>query len=375
MKPSLKKNPWLYPIIFGLLGAFLGLVTRYLFINTNVDFPIKNIIHSHSHVMLLGFLFNALIVLIWENFTVGFDRLSYKIYLVLQVCIGAMLIAFIVQGYALFSIIFLTLHLWLSYIFVVRLWKRLQGNKELLLLIKIGIIFHFMSSIGPYCLGPLMVFEMNESPWYQQAIFFYLHFQFFGVLFFWLLALFLKKASVQITKKLILIISIAIIGLFAHSVNFSFNHWFINIVGGLSSILMVVFFLSFLKEIKHQQTAIKIIYYTLAIIALCNVLGSISFFVTLLKSNHFILIAWLHFLFLGLYVPFIWMQSSMKVGYGLWIFYYVSLICSELLLIFPEEAFQLFNISIMRLLFFAYFTVFLCFGIVHLRYFLFKSLL
>ena len=137
-----KKHLLFYPILFGVLGAFLGLITRYLFVANSFGYPIKFIIHSHSHVMLLGFLFNTLSVFIWQHFTDGIDKLSYKIYLFMQVAVAGMLVAFILQGYAFYSILFSTLHLWLSYVFVVRIWKRLRDTSSNSRLIKIGIVFH-----------------------------------------------------------------------------------------------------------------------------------------------------------------------------------------------------------------------------------------
>jgi len=112
---------WFYPILFGLLGAIIGLVLRYAFTGSLSGFPFKNVLHSHSHVMLLGFLFNALIVLLWTRFTDGIDLKSYRLYLALQVCVSILLIAFILQGYAFVTILFSTIHLWISYVLLIRL--------------------------------------------------------------------------------------------------------------------------------------------------------------------------------------------------------------------------------------------------------------
>ena len=144
------KNLWLFPLLFGIIGAFVGLLLRYAFTGLNFAFPFKNFLHAHSHVMLLGFLFNALLILVWTKFSNGIDKVSYNYYISLQICMAIMIIAFIAQGYGLYSILFSTLHLWISYILLIRLWKRLVGDKVLLKLVKLGIIFHFISSLGPY---------------------------------------------------------------------------------------------------------------------------------------------------------------------------------------------------------------------------------
>ncbi len=106
MESNISKRLWSYPIFFGLLGAIMGLFLRYLFANPISAISLKNLVHSHSHVMLLGFVFNALIVLLWINFTKEIDKTSYRYYIALQVCMTAMFVAFILQGYAFFSILF-----------------------------------------------------------------------------------------------------------------------------------------------------------------------------------------------------------------------------------------------------------------------------
>jgi len=372
MKSTYVKQLWFYPILFGFLGTIIGLILRYAFTGSFVDFPIKNVLHSHSHVMLLGFLFNALIGLIWTNFTNGIDKKSYQLYLALQICVAGMLIIFIIQGYALFSILFSTLHLWISYALLIRLWKRLQENTRLTQLIKIGIIFHFISSIGPYCLGPLMAMGMQDSPWYQQAIFFYLHFQYFGSLFIWFLVVLLQKSTVLLQKRHLQIITISLIGLYTHSLDYSFNHWIIQLVGSLSSIGLLAIFLSFWSPFMYVKKQYRVIYFILLFIAICNIIGSHPIIASQVEQNRFLLIAWLHLLFLGLYIPFIWIELKHKISSYTWIIYIIAFLFSQLILVFPNTIYKLLDISVMWLLFIAYFGVFLSVSIVHLTY-LFKS--
>ncbi|NOQ91825.1 MAG: hypothetical protein GQ552_03810 [Flavobacteriaceae bacterium] len=362
------KKLWTYPLLFGVIGAFIGLVLRYAFTGSSIVFPFKNVLHAHSHVMLLGFLFNALLALIWTKFTNGIDKVSYKLYVALQLSMSIMIIAFIMQGYALYSILFSTLHLWLSYILLIRLWKRLEGNKFLIQLIKAGIIFHFVSSLGPYALGPLMVMDMKESPWYQQAIFFYLHFQFLGLFFTWMLAVLLQKTAAIITKKHVVGISISLVFLYAHSLDYNFDHWLIQLFGGFGSILLFLILLSFKNVFLKLENRFRMIYYTILTVAIINILGSIPIVAKLVINNHFMLIAWLHFLFLGMYIPFIWVFLKQKINLYIWILYGFTVILSEAVLVFPNELSQWFSISIMWLLFIIYLSMFLIITTVHLNY-------
>ena len=365
------KKLWLFPLIFGVIGALIGLVLRYLYTGSiSMSFNFKNVLHAHSHVMLLGFLFNAMLVLIWSNFTKTLDRISYRYYLALQVCMFVMLVAFIFQGYAFYSILFSTLHLWISYILLIRLWKRLKGNKEIILLVKGGIIFRFLSSLGPYALGPLMVLELKSSPWYQQSIFFYLHFQFFGIYFIWMLALLAKRVKLVINQKEVIGISASLILLYAHSLDYNFDHWLIHFIGGLGSTLLFGLLVRYRASFSSNSKGIRNIYFLILTIAIINIAGSFPRIAELVIHNRFILLAWLHFLFLGLYVPFIWVFVNKTISINLWIAYLFSFILTELLLIFPDMFFKWTSISVMDLLFYSYLLLFISLSIVHTKLFM-----
>lgn len=361
------KKLWLYPLIFGAVGGLIGLILRLAFTEFKLPFLFKNILHAHSHVMLLGFLFNGLVLLIWKYFTKGIDKTSIKFYIALQVCLAIMIIAFIYQGYAVYSILFSTLHLWLSYILLVRLWKRLEGNNSQLTLVKTGIIFYFISSIGPYALGPLMVLHMKGTVWYQQAIFFYLHFQFLGVYFIWLLALIFKKADLYVDKKYLYSIIISLILLYTHSLDYSFDHLLIQFLGGFSSAVLFGVLLKYTSRISKLENKLKNIYYLVLSVAFINILGSFPVFSNLVLNNRFVLIAWLHFLFLGLYVPAILTFIDSKINNKIWFIYGVFFLLSEGLLVFYNVISNWISFSINNLLFVIYLGVFLSLLIIHVK--------
>ena len=101
-----------------LIIAFLGVLLRLFYI---VDVPInyRFIVHSHSHVALLGWLYTALTSLIYYVYLR--DKPITKKYKILfwstQITIIGMMISFPFAGYALFSILFSTLFLFGSYFF------------------------------------------------------------------------------------------------------------------------------------------------------------------------------------------------------------------------------------------------------------------
>jgi hypothetical protein len=363
-----KSKLWIYPMLFGVLGGLMGLFLRYVYTGGVTGFTLKNLLHSHSHVMLLGFVFNALVALLWIHFTKSIDRKSNFIYICLQVCVGILLVGFVIQGYALFTILFSTLHLWLSYFLLIRLWKRLEGDKAILNFVKIGIVFHFVASIGPYALGPLKALGLDNSPWYQQSIYFYLHFQYFGSFFLWLLAVFFKQTRILLSKEQTYAIVISVILLFTHSLDYSFNHWLINVLGGIGSLLLFGIFFSLRDELLKSKLPYRLFYIVLLSVLFLNCAGSLPFVTDLVVGNRFLLIAWLHLLFLGVYLPFVWIELPIKVKKTVWLMYILSVVATELLLVFPSEISNLFATSIMILLFISYFGVVLCICIVHLNF-------
>ena len=368
------KKLWIFPLLFGMIGALIGLVLRYAYTGgLAVPISFKNILHAHSHVMLLGFLFNALFLFVWTNFTKLMDKISYRYFIAMQVSMAIMIIAFIIQGYAFFSILFSTIHLWISYILLVRLWRRLEGKKEIVWMIKIGIIFHFLSSLGPYALGPLMVLELKNSPWYQQAIFFYLHFQFLGVYFIWMLALLAKKIKLQISKKTVIGISVSLVLLYAHTLDYSFDHWAIQLFGGLGSGLLFALLFKFRNAFLNQTKELKSVYFIVLTVAAINIAGTFPWIAELVINNRFILIAWLHFLFLGLYVPFIWVFISNDIPKAYWIIYLLSFVFTEVILVFPNMLQNFTSVSAMHQLFYSYFLMFIGISLIHI--FLFNKTL
>lgn len=360
------KKLWIYPLLFGILGALLGLVLRYAYTGAIEGFPFKNVLHSHSHVMLLGFIFNALLITVWSSFKIQIDKVTSRLFLILQICVAVFSVAFILQGYALFSILFSTIHLWISYILLIKLWRKLDKNNPQRNLIKLGIAFHFISSLGPYMLGPLMVMEMQSSPWYQQAIFFYLHFQYFGIFFVWMLAVLLKNAQVSLTKKQLVLLTFSLIFILAHSLDFSFNNWLIKFFGGLGSAGLFVLLLNLLRPFKKINHGYKFVYLGVLVIAFLNILGSFPIFANLAAESRFILIAWLHLLFLGIYTPFIWLSLPKKVHPIVWWLYGFGLFSSEIALVFPNLIINWFSIPIMWFLFVSYLGIFLCICLVHI---------
>lgn len=170
----------LYFFVVGLLGLFL----RFFFV-TPLSANFRYVVHAHSHIALLGWVYIALSTLIYKMyFTAENKGKSYlKIFIFTQVTLIGMLVTFPIQGYALFSIIFSTLFLFASYFFAWFVFRNIPViYKETFSyrLLRIALWFMVVSSIGPWAISVVMVTLGSTSIWYKLSIYFYLHFQYNG---------------------------------------------------------------------------------------------------------------------------------------------------------------------------------------------------
>ncbi|MBN8820434.1 MULTISPECIES: hypothetical protein [unclassified Spirosoma] len=152
-------------------------------------------LHAHSHVILLGWAFNALLTALWATFLPTARARTYRHWWIgLQISVAGMLVFFPIQGYAAGSIIFSTLHVWLTYGIGIKLWRDLRSDRRLSAsLLRWGIGFLFLSTLGPYVVGILKARGLAHTDGYNLAIYFYLHFLYNGWFMFGVLALLVRQ--------------------------------------------------------------------------------------------------------------------------------------------------------------------------------------
>lgn len=191
-------------ICFGnfLIAALMGLLLRLQFVapvnNVNYQF----LLHGHSHIAMLGWVYLALFALIYHFFIPKNKETEQKfnrLFWITELAVIGMMIAFPLQGYALFSIIFSTLHIFSSYYFVRLVWKyqQIDAVAERYLL-KTALFFMILSTCGVWCLGPAVGLLGKTSAFYQIAIQFFLHFQFNGWFIIAVLALLFHQMKVKV---------------------------------------------------------------------------------------------------------------------------------------------------------------------------------
>ena len=153
------KKSWLIVCFINFfIASLMGLLLRLMYVAPVkwVNFPF--LMHGHSHTAMLGWVYLMLYGLIVHCFIPkeSQKKLIYnRLFWVTQITVLGMMINFPIQGYALFSISFSTLHIFCSYYFCRLVWKDAQPatlpEKQLL---KTALFFMVFSTLGVWCLGP-----------------------------------------------------------------------------------------------------------------------------------------------------------------------------------------------------------------------------
>lgn len=178
---------WLkFSIVNLFLVALLGTIMRYKIGYDFSFFVQKNLLHSHSHFAFAGWISHTLMVLMIYSLKNKISEISLPKYtwLVIAnlVCSYGMLVFFVIQGYAFWSILFSTLSIFVSYVFAYFYIKDLKhiGKETSKNWYKGALFFYVISSIGTFFLAYTVAsgnFMFNP---YLASIYYYLHFQYNG---------------------------------------------------------------------------------------------------------------------------------------------------------------------------------------------------
>jgi hypothetical protein len=193
-----------WAIINFIVLALFGILLRYMQLYGLPVLDYQFILHAHSHFAFAGWMFFAIVLLISDIITGGKYSSGYRyVFVFTLIAAYGMLVSFSFQGYRPVSIIFSTLFVLVTYRFTYLVFKgkalKNVVNETAFKLIRGALIFLCISSLGPFTLGPLAALGFKNTPWYQDAIYFYLHFQMNGFMFLGALGL---LASASITTLL-----------------------------------------------------------------------------------------------------------------------------------------------------------------------------
>lgn len=308
-------------LLYFLIAASLGILLR-LFPVTNVSANYKYLVHTHSHIALLGWVYVALTTLIFHLFIKKEAQKKYAtLFWCTQITILGMLLSFPITGYALFSIIFSTLFLICTYWFYAFFKKHNNCNplKYSYKFIHTSLLFLIFSSIGPWALGIIMNTLGNTSHWYKNAIYFYLHFQYNGWFIFGLLGLFfffleqhkihLKKGLVTAFYKLMLVSCILTVCLSFLWIKPPVLIYSFGFIGAIIQLIALSKFRLIIKKVisdlqkKLTPFTVRLLTFVYALFVFKIVLQfftSIPYFAELTSQILDFVIGYLHLTFLGI---------------------------------------------------------------------------
>ncbi|PKR81128.1 hypothetical protein CW751_05970 [Brumimicrobium salinarum] len=316
-----KKHAKIALILF-LAAASLGLLLRF-FAVSSIEFEYRYVVHAHSHVALLGWVYFALITLIGYFFLKSHipKKVYRNIFAFTTITVLGMMVTFPFTGYALFSIIFSTLFLIASYFYVWAFFKYIPKEKRstpAYTTVKYALMYMAISSIGPWTIGAVMATLGPGSVWYRTSIYFYLHFQYNAWMVLGVLGIFLKilenhdlKINQSLFKRFLITFHIGVNLTFFLSILFTKPHisvYGLSIVGALIQLLSFKYFFQFVRS-KYRKIGnifgkipwqlLRWMFLLLFIKMLMQFLGSFPYTAALVSNNTFLTIGFLHWVFLG----------------------------------------------------------------------------
>ena len=187
------------------VASLMGLLLRWMYVAPISGVNFQFLMHGHSHVAMLGWVYLMLYCLIFYFFVPKENQqkpIYNTLFWVTELAVIGMMIDFPAQGYAFASILFSTLHIFCSYYFCYLIYKNAKPStfpeKRMLYT---ALFFMIFSTLGVWCLGPAVGMMGKTSALYQIAIQFFLHFQFNGWFLFAVLGLFFKQTKINLDDK------------------------------------------------------------------------------------------------------------------------------------------------------------------------------
>lgn len=261
---------WLKIALINLvIVATLGVTLRYKILYPLPIVDQKHLLHGHSHFAFAGWVTQALMTLMIIYLAKQSEKSVYKKYYWLLLAnlltAYAMLISFYIEGYGMYSIIFSTLSIFVSYVFGILFWKdlnRLPVRSTAHSWFKTAVLFNALSSIGAFALAIMMINKVIHQNWYLASEYFYLHFQYNGWFFFGCMGLFtaiIKRFNISedSLKRIFWLFAFASVpGYFLSTLWMPMPLW-VYILVVIAAFAQVIGFIWLVKIIKFKWSIIK----------------------------------------------------------------------------------------------------------------------
>jgi len=357
------KRTFFWPLLNFVVLAVWGVLLRYMQLFSLPGLKYTNLLHAHSHFAFAGWIFLAAALLILQLGDVP-ARVSRNLTWASLFSAFGMLISFSIGGYNAVSITFSTFFIFTTYWFswLIVKYKVLSYLNYLSRRLIAGSLFYLcLSSLGPFAMAPVQAAGLRDTPWFQDTVYFYLHFQMNGWMLLAVLGLFasvyLKSAepmpkniknwlSVFIYSTLPLFL---IFTLWAHPPK---SLYFLAAFGAVLNLISWIKLLSYFRQVPGRYSLLLkagLAAITLKIVFQVSIcipqVGNWAF------SNRNLIIGYIHLLTLGGIMPVLIDQFIQK---GIFTIKNMSFlnnlllfgIVAYLLLLFIQPMFSLFKILI-----------------------------
>ena len=292
-----------YFVIVVCLGIFMRSVQV---VDYPFEFNYRNIVHTHSHLALLGFVYvllSAILVRTFIPLNVQLHKRYRWLFYITQLSVLGMLCSFPFQGYGAVSISFSSVFIFCTYFFAKFFMKYATSP-----FVKMGIWYLILSSLGIWLMPVTIVKYGKFSDMYMCAIAFFLHFQYNGFMLSSLMGLFIKKYGwdvqyPQLIKRVFILFQAGIIGsLFISWVGY-FSYPIYYIVGGASVLIWLIAVVMILRlylktQPKSFLATVFISFFIAKVVMMFT--GAFPVLTPYLFKNIDLLISYLHFNFLGI---------------------------------------------------------------------------
>ena len=248
---------------FFFLGALLGVLMRYFYLQEISFLKYNNLLHAHSHIAMLGWGFTALAsTLVFIFFPTAVLSRAFRYGLIGNIVSGlGMFLAFLLQGYAPISIGFSVLHVFIAYYFSWHFLKHLNGleSSNAVIFAKWAIYLMVFSTFGLWAVAPVSIILGKLHPLYFASIQFFLHFQFNGWFTFGILALLFNHSekngcNIRLPKGSILVLLISLILTYTLSITWSTPENFLFFLNSIGVLLQLVAFILIAKGVYQSSS-------------------------------------------------------------------------------------------------------------------------
>ncbi len=338
MKTTAVKLSFFYLLIVAAAGTLLR--SMPFLPNTGLDF--QNVLHAHSHLAFLGWVYSLLFVAYVHYFLPpgSFGKRRYQVlFWLTQAAMASMFVAFVLKGYGPVSVSLLTTHTAFVVIFIVRFLKDAKLSYQLpsSWFALAAFVSFLVSGLGPLAIPFVKIFGDNDPHLVKMAIHFYLHFHYNGWFVFSIFAFLLKIMESQHIALPIprlrqtFILLLAGIGP-AYFLIIPFVKlpaaidWLVTLAIVAQWVGFALFFAYFFKNklYKNLKTGFSgdwllpvafIFLFSKYSLELFSQFPGVSSWVDL--ENRFLTIGYLHLIFLGAVTPFLWWLVA-RSGWADW---------------------------------------------------------